>query len=254
MSDILQPTLEQNDTFMSGAADLTASTLVINKKSISFNSQSKNGQNIYYGVREFAMAAINNGITIHGGCKAVTSTFLAFSDYNKNAIRLAAIDHIPAINIFSHDTITVGEDGPTHHPIEQIPTLRLIPNHFLFRPCNATECELALSHAMASTDHPTTIITSRGNVKQYNSSMEEARCGGYIIHPVEKHDMNIIATGSEVPLAIQISDLLLNEKKIKARVISMPSVELFESQGNNYKETVLDGKPTVSIEFSATAP
>jgi transketolase len=129
MSDVFQPLFEQNDTFMVGAADLTSSTLITNKKSIAFNDKNRDGQNIYYGVREFAMAAINNGITIHGGCKAFTSTFLSFSDYNKNAIRLAAISHIPSINIYSHDSITVGEDGPTHQPIEQIPTLRLIPNH-----------------------------------------------------------------------------------------------------------------------------
>jgi transketolase len=107
---------------------------------------------------------------------------------------------------------------------------------------------------MASTDHPTTIITSRGNVKQYPSSIDEAKCGAYIIHPRKNHDMNIIATGSEVPLAIDVSNILLSDAKIKARVISMPSIELFETQGNNYKKSILDDKPTASIEFSATAP
>jgi transketolase len=253
MSDVLQPALENNSTFFAGAADLTASTLITARKSIAFNDHNKDGQNIYYGVREFAMAAINNGITIHGGCRAITSTFLSFSDYNKNAIRLAAISHIPSINVYSHDSLTVGEDGPTHQPIEQIPTLRLIPNHFLFRPANLTECELALSHAIRSVDHPTTIITSRGNVKQYPSSLDDAKFGGYVIYPIPKHQINIIATGSEVPIAIEVSELLKN-KGIKARVISMPSVELFESQGTNYKETILDGKPIVSIEFASTAP
>jgi transketolase len=252
-SDVLQPVLKHNDTFMVGAADVTSSTLITHKKSIAFNHRSKDGQNIYYGVREFAMAAINNGITAHGGCKAMTSTFLAFSDYNKNAIRLAAISRIPSINVYSHDSITVGEDGPTHQPIEQIPSLRLIPNHYLFRPANLTECELAMSYAMKSTDKPVTIITSRGNIKQYPSNLDDAKLGGYVIYPMNPHQINIIATGSEVPIAIEVSELL-NAKKIKARVISMPSVELFKSQGTNYKESILDGKPTVSIEFAATAP
>jgi transketolase len=253
MSDVLQQALEHNDTFMVGAADLTASTLITHKKSIAFNDKNKDGQNIYYGVREFAMAAINNGITAHGGCKAITATFLAFSDYNKNAIRLAAISHVPAVNVYSHDTITVGEDGPTHQPIEQIPTLRLIPNHYVFRPANLVECELAMAHAVKSTDRPITIITSRGSVKQYPANLEDAKFGGYVIHPVAQHQINIIATGSEVPVAIEVSELL-KEKKIKARVISMPCVELFESQGSNYKESILDDKPTVSIEFAATTP
>jgi transketolase len=238
---------------MVGAADLTASTLITHKKSIAFDDKNKNGQNIYYGVREFAMAAINNGITIHGGCKAITSTFLSFSDYNKNAIRLAAINHIPAVNVFSHDSITVGEDGPTHQPIEQIPTLRLIPNHYVFRPANLTECQLAMSYAIKSVDKPITIITSRGNFKQFPSDMNEAKLGGYVIHPVNKHNLNIIATGSEVPTAIEVSELLKNNK-IEARVISIPSIELFEAQGSNYKASILDNKPIVSIELASTAP
>jgi transketolase len=252
-SDVLQQALEHNDTFMAGAADLTASTLITHKKSIAITNKSKDGQNIYYGVREFAMVCINNGITAHGGCKAITSTFLSFSDYCKNAIRLAAISHIPSINVFSHDTITVGEDGPTHQPIEQIPTLRLIPNHFVFRPANLTECIVAMDRAIHSSDSPTTIITSRGTFKQYPSEADDAKCGAYVIYPCTKHQLNIIATGSEVATAIEVAELLKAEK-INARVISIPSVELFESQGANYKSTILDGKLTVSIEFASTAP
>jgi transketolase len=249
----LQQALEHNDTFLAGAADLTASTLITHKKSIAITDKSKDGQNIYYGVREFAMACINNGITAHGGCKAITSTFLAFSDYCKNAIRLAAISHIPSINVFSHDTITVGEDGPTHQPIEQIPTLRLIPNHFVFRPANLAECEVAMSHAMNSNDSPTTVITSRGTFKQYPADVDDAKNGAYVIYPCAKHQINIIATGSEVAVAIEVAELL-KQSKINARVISMSSIELFESQGANYKSSILDDKPTVSIEYASTAP
>ncbi|GHU30969.1 hypothetical protein FACS1894166_01560 [Bacilli bacterium] len=238
---------------MVGAADLTASTQITNNKSIPFTPKTRDGQNIYYGVREFAMAAINNGITAHGGCKAITSTFLAFSDYNKSAIRLAAISHVPSINVYSHDTITVGEDGPTHQPIEQISTLRLIPNHFVFRPANTSECIAAIQSAMAATITPTTIITSRGTFKQYDSSLDEAKTGGYVIHSCKNNHINIIATGSEVAVAMETAELL-KAKGINAKIISMPCIALFETQGKNYRDAVLDDKPTISIEFGCTAP
>jgi transketolase len=238
---------------MVGAADLTSSTLITDNKSIPFTLKTRDGQNVYYGVREFAMAAINNGITVHGGCKAITSTFLAFSDYNKAAIRLAAISQVPSINVYSHDTITVGEDGPTHQPIEQIWTLRLIPNHFVFRPANTSECIAAIQYAMESTVTPTTIITSRGTFKQHESLLEEAKTGGYVIQPTKNHHINIIATGSEVAVAINVAELL-KAKGINARIISMPCIELFKTQGKNYRDEILDKKPTVSIEFGSTVP
>jgi transketolase len=252
-SDLLQYVLIQNDTFMVGSADLTSSTFITHKKSIPFTVKTRRGQNIFFGVREFAMAAINNGITAHGGCRCITSTFLVFSDYNKAALRLAAISNLPAINVYSHDSITVGEDGPTHEPIEQIPSLRLIPNHFLFRPANKTECIVALEHAVKSTNSPTTIITSRGNIAQYDSPYELAMKGGYVFKHVDNHHINIIATGSEIPLAMKISESLQAEG-INARVLSFNSIELFEAQSLDYKATIIDGKPTVSIEFAVTTP
>jgi transketolase len=253
MSEVLQPFVQNNDTVMVGSADLISSTQVSNKNAIAFSYNTREGNNINYGVREFAMCCINNGITIHGGCRSIDSTFLAFSDYCKSAIRLAGISHIPAINIFSHDTITVGEDGPTHQPIEQIPSLRLIPNNYVFRPTNKTECIVALNHAINVLDGPTTIITSRGNFKQYDSLFEEAKYGGYVFKNIDNHDINIIATGSEIARAMEVSELL-SQHDIKARIISMHCVKLFESQGQNYKDAILDGKPCVSIEFASTAP
>ncbi|MDR0985870.1 MAG: transketolase [Mycoplasmataceae bacterium] len=251
-SDVLQPALENNDTFFVGAADLTASTLIKANKSIPFSNSHKEGQNIYYGVREFAMASINLGITAHTGCKCITSTFLSFSDYCKNAIRLAAIEHVPAINVFSHDSLTVGEDGPTHQPIEQIPSLRLIPNHSLFRPCNLSECIYALQYALLSTDKPTTIITSRGTFKQYPSDIEEVKRGAYIIYSCDNHQLTILSTGSEVATAIEVAELLKDQ--IKIRVVSIPSVDVFEQQGSTYKDSIIDKNPIVSIELSSTAP
>jgi transketolase len=231
---------------------LTASTLIKANKSIPFSNSHKEGQNIYYGVREFAMASINLGITAHTGCKCITSTFLSFSDYCKNAIRLAAIEHVPAINVFSHDSLTVGEDGPTHQPIEQIPSLRLIPNHSLFRPCNLSECIYALQYALLSTDKPTTIITSRGTFKQYPSDIEEVKRGAYIIYSCDNHQLTILSTGSEVATAIEVAELLKDQ--IKIRVVSIPSVDVFEQQGSTYKDSIIDKNPIVSIELSSTAP
>jgi transketolase len=252
IGDLLQQVAQNNSTLMVGSADLFSSTLAIYKNGLPFVSENRDGQNIYYGVREFAMTAINNGIVAHGGLKAIGSTFLSFSDYAKPAIRLAAISHIPIINIFSHDTLTVGEDGPTHQPIEQIPSLRIIPNHYLFRPCNKSEAIVALEYAINTKDRPLTIITSRGTFNQHDSNIEDARKGAYVIHHEENNDINIIACGSEIATAIGASQLL-KEKNIKARVISMPCDTVFDEQDENYKKMILDNKPTVSIEFASTA-
>jgi transketolase len=253
ISDVLQPILEHNDTFFIGSADVASSTQIHFKKSIPFTSHTKDGQNINFGVREFAMTCINIGITAHGGCKCISGAFLSFSDYAKSAIRLAALSHVPIINVYTHDSLTVGEDGPTHQPVEQIPTLRLIPNHYVFRPCNLAECIVAVRFAMFSVDAPTTIIGSRTEFAQHDSDISNAKLGGYVIKQVDQHQLNIIATGSEVALAIQVSDIL-QAQNIKARVISMLSLELFNLQGLNYRQTILDNKPTVSIELASTAP
>jgi transketolase len=253
ISDVLQPILENNDMILVGSADVANSTQVQYKKSIAFTNRTKDGQNLNFGVREFAMTCINNGITAHGGCRCISSCFLSFSDYAKSALRLAALSQIPAINIYTHDTITVGEDGPTHQPIEQLPSLRLIPNHFVFRPCNSAETIVALRHALFSADSPTTIIGSRGDFEQHESDIEVAKFGGYVIKNVEQHQINLVATGSEVALAFKVADILL-EQNIKARIISLPSIELFESQGLSYRQSIMDDKPTISIEFASTSP
>jgi transketolase len=253
VGDLLQQIAQNNASLMMGSADLFSSTLAVYKNGLPFDNTNYGGQNIYYGVREFAMCAINNGIVAHGGLKAIGSTFLSFSDYAKPAIRLAAISHIPTINIFSHDTLTVGEDGPTHQPIEQISSLRLIPNHELFRPCNKAESIVALEYAITSKNKPVTIITSRGVFNQYDSNIDDARKGGYIFRSENNHNINIITCGSEIDTAIKVSDLL-KEKGIIAKVISMLNTNLFDQQDEQYKQSVIDYKPTVSIEFGSTAP
>jgi len=252
---VLQPVAANNPTLMVGSADLSSSTKVVYKKSRPFTANNLDGQNINFGVREFAMTAIATGITAHDGCKGMSSTFLAFSDYAKAAVRVAAVSHIPSINVYSHDSITVGEDGPTHQPIEQIATLRCIPNTYTFRPFNKQETAVALYFGLTNTDKPTQILTSRGEFKQYESNYDLASKGAYVIYtPDEKnYDFSIFATGSEVAIAISVAKKLAT-KNIKARVISVLSLDLFKEQSRLYMNKILDNKPKVSIEYGINAP
>ena len=242
-------------TLMVGSADVSSSTKIGANTMVPFNSSNYSGQRISYGVREFAMASIVNGMTAHGGIKAIGSTFLSFFDYNKAAIRLAAIGQIPSINVYSHDSITVGEDGPTHQPVEQIASLRLIPNHYLFRPCNLYESLYALKFALDSKTAPVTIVTSRSAFKQYQTkSYEDVSKGAYVISntPNKSYRLTLIATGSEVETAIRVQELLAR-KRISARVISAPCLELFDKQNPNYIRETLGNKPIISIEYGVTA-
>ena len=241
-------------TLIVGSADVSSSTKIGSNSMSVFSSANYAGQRINYGVREFAMAAITNGIVAHGGMKAIASTFLPFMDYNKSAIRLAAIGHIPSINIYSHDSITVGEDGPTHQPIEQISSLRLIPNHYTFRPYNVTESIEALKFAINSKKSPVTIITSRSGFEQIEVDSKNIEKGAYVISPsTDKYKLTIIATGSEVATAITVQELL-KRKHIDSRVVSAPCLELFEDQPQQYINHILGDKPVVSIEFGSTSP
>ena len=241
-------------TLMVGSADVSSSTKIGANAMVPFNSSNYSGQRINYGVREFAMASIVNGMTAHGGIKAIGSTFLSFFDYNKAAIRLAAIGQIPSINVYSHDSITVGEDGPTHQPVEQIASLRLIPNHYLFRPCNLYESLYALKFALDSKTAPVTIVTSRSAFKQYQTkSYEDVSKGAYVISntPNKSYRLTLIATGSEVETAIRVQELL-TRKRISARVVSAPCLELFDKQNRNYISETLGNKPIISIEYGVT--
>ena len=254
VGELVNVLVENIPTLMVGSADVSSSTKIGANTMHLFSESSYNGQRINYGVREFAMAAIVNGMTAHGGIKAIGSTFLSFFDYNKAAIRLAAIGQIPSINVYSHDSLTVGEDGPTHQPIEQIASLRLIPNHYLFRPCNLYESLYALKFALDSKTAPVTIVTSRGGFKQYQTKdYEDVAKGAYVISDSHNsYHLTLIATGSEVDVAIKVQELL-RKKHIFARVVSAPCLELFEKQDEAYIKKILGNKPIVSIEYGVTA-
>lgn len=233
-----------------GSADLSASTNVKTKKSKVITANDFSGNFINYGVREHAMAAIMNGIA-YSGLRVYGSTFLVFSDYMRGSMRLAALAGLPVIYVLTHDSIAVGEDGPTHQPIEQISGLRLIPNMNVFRPCNMTEVANAWQTALRETSKPSCIILSRQKIEQvHRKSQQIVDCGAYIIKPAKKRvKITLIATGSEVPLAISVAKKLGDN----VQVVSMPSVSHFRNQDLNYRRNVLRGY-VVAIEAGVTAP
>ena len=198
------------------------------------------GRNIHFGVRELAMTAITNGILLHGGLRAYCATFFVFSDYTKPMARLSALMNIPTIFVFTHDSIGVGEDGPTHEPIEQLAMLRSLPNFNTFRPADARETIAAWYAALVSKTTPTAIVLTRQNLPQLDGSGKKALKGGYIIKEASKavSDMILIASGSEVSLAIEAAKELESEG-IATRVVSMPCTDVFENQSKEYKEEVL---------------
>lgn len=226
--------------FWGGSADLGPSNKTVIKDGGSFSKNNYLGRNIHYGVREFAMAAIANGITLYGGTKTFVGTFFVFSDYLKPMARLAALMKIPVTYVLTHDSIGVGEDGPTHEPIEQLAMLRAMPNINVFRPADATETAAAWYSAITSKNTPTVLALSRQNLPQIEGSSKEALKGGYIIAESikAKPDAIIIASGSEVSLAVDAKKELM-EKGFDIRVVSMPCMDIFEQQNDEYKEKIL---------------
>ncbi|NLO08789.1 MAG: transketolase [Clostridiales bacterium] len=226
--------------FIGGSADLSPSTKTLMKDEGSFSKDNYGGRNLHFGVRELAMAGIGNGMTLHGGLRPYVSTFFVFSDYMKPMARLAALMEIPITYVLTHDSIGVGEDGPTHEPIEQLAMLRAMPNFTIYRPADATEVIAAWYYAITSTNRPTALVLSRQNLPQLEGSSKEALKGAYIISDSKKDtpDAIIIGTGSEVQLGIGAQEELLKEG-IDARVVSMPSMDVFEEQSDEYKESIL---------------
>lgn len=223
-----------------GSADLSPSNKT-EMNSVGYMSKDDfSGRNIHFGVREFAMTAITNGMVLHGGLRAYCATFFVFSDYTKPMARLSALMNIPTIFVFTHDSIGVGEDGPTHEPIEQLAMLRSLPNFNTFRPADARETIAAWYVAMSSKSTPTAIVLTRQNLPQLNGSGKKALNGGYIIKEASKNtpDMILIASGSEVSLAVDAAVELENDG-ISTRVVSMPCMDIFENQSKEYKEEVL---------------
>ena len=223
-----------------GSADLSPSNKTVMNGEGYISKDDFSGRNIHFGVREFAMTAITNGILLHGGLRAYCATFFVFSDYTKPMARLSALMNIPTIFVFTHDSIGVGEDGPTHEPIEQLAMLRSLPNFNTFRPADARETIAAWYAAMVSKSTPTAIVLTRQNLPQLDGSGKKALKGAYIIKEASNStpDMILIASGSEVSLAIEAATELEKEN-ISTRVVSMPCMDVFETQSKEYKEEVL---------------
>ena len=223
-----------------GSADLAPSNKTNMKDAGDFSKDNYAGTNLHFGVREQAMAAIGNGLALHGGLKAFVATFFVFSDYVKPMARLSALMKLPLTYVFTHDSIGVGEDGPTHEPIEQLAAFRSLPDFTVFRPCDRTETAAAWMYAVENECGPTGLVLTRQNLPQMEGSSKDALKGGYIIAESEKAvpDAIIIASGSEVSLAINAKEEL-KKSGIDVRVVSMPSMELFDKQSAEYKESVL---------------
>lgn len=236
-----------------GSADLSGSTKIKGADG-NYDYHQRSSRNINYGVREFAMQAINNGISLHGGCIPVSSTFFSFLDYNKAALRLAAVSQIRTIQVYTHDSVFLGEDGPTHQPVEQLWSARLIPNHKLFRPSNVQETIAAFIYAINSMNSPTTIIGSRLAFDYKESTVEESLKGGYVIHyPSSEIKVSLLATGSEVETAIKVSNML-DQNGIGCQVISVPCVELFLSQSKEYINSIMSNYTSFSLEAGSSLP
>ncbi len=226
--------------FIGGAADLAPSTKTYMGDKGDYSKATPEGRNLHFGVRELAMTAIGNGLMLHGGLRAYVSTFFVFSDYTKPMARLSSIMGVPLTFVFTHDSIGVGEDGPTHEPIEQLAMFRAMPNFTVFRPCDYTETAAAWQYAVQSETTPTALVLSRQNLPQMAGSSKEALRGGYVIADSAKSvpDAILMASGSEVSLAVEAKEALLSEG-IDVRVVSMPSMDVFDQQSEAYRESVL---------------
>ncbi|WP_394126571.1 transketolase [Vibrio hepatarius] len=238
--------------FLGGSADLTPSNLTNWSGSKAISAQDASGNYLSYGVREFAMSAMMNGIALHGGFIPYGGTFLMFMEYARNALRMAALMKQRSIFVYTHDSIGLGEDGPTHQPVEQIASLRLTPNMSTWRPCDQVETAVAWKSAVERKDGPTSLIFSRQNLVQFErdqATLNDVEKGGYILSDCDgQPELILIATGSEVALAMQAKEQLSN---VRCRVVSMPSTDLFEAQTAEYREQVLPASVSKRIAIEA---
>ena len=250
--NVLEAMLPALPELLGGSADLTGSNLTMVKASKPVSPESS-GNHIFYGVREFGMCAMMNGITLHGGFIPYGGTFLVFSDYARNALRMAALMKIRVIYVFTHDSIGLGEDGPTHQPVEHAASLRLIPNMDVWRPCDTVESAVAWGAALERIKGPTALLFTRQNVPFVKrDSLEEIGKGAYVLSDASNPRAVIIATGSEVQFALGAQKLLA-EAGIAVRVVSMPSTTVFDRQPDAYKKSILpDGIPRVAVEAGVT--
>lgn len=249
--EIINALAQKVPQLFGGAADLSSSTKTNMDNEGNFSAQNYQGKNIWFGVREFGMTAAVNGMALHGGVIPFCSTFFTFSDYAKPAIRLAALMGVPSIFVYTHDSIAVGEDGPTHEPIEQLAGLRSIPNLTVIRPADGNEVREAWKIAVESDNRPTVLVLTRQNVEtvsgEVSGAEEGVKCGGYTVSDGESDEQGIlIATGSEVALAVKAQELLA-KKSISVRVVSLPSWELFLQQPESYRHHILPPNITARI-------
>ncbi|AMK50485.1 transketolase [Clostridium beijerinckii] len=238
--------------FIGGSADLAPSNKTHMNDRGDFSAEDRSGSNLHFGVREHAMAAIANGMYAHGGLKVFCATFFVFSDYMKGAMRLSALMNLPVAYVLTHDSIGVGEDGPTHEPIEQLAALRSMPNMTVFRPADSKETAAAWYYAVTNGTTPTSLVLTRQKLPLYDGCPKRALKGGYILKDSKKEtpDVLLMASGSEVELIYKAA-AELEAKGIDARVISMPSFELFDAQDESYKESVMPNKVRARVAVEA---
>ncbi|MBR2593651.1 MAG: transketolase [Firmicutes bacterium] len=234
-----------------GSADLGPSNKSVMKEREYYSKDDRGGSNIHFGIREFAMTAMASGMAAHGGLKPYIAGFFVFSDYMKSGLRMQALMGLPVISIFTHDSIGVGEDGPTHQPVEQLAALRSIPGYTVFRPCDSKET-MAGWYLALTRKSPTALVLSRQNLKTLDETGKDALKGAYILKDEKNPDIILMATGSEVELIYDAADKLA-EKGIKARVVSMPSWEVFEEQSEAYKEKILPDKIRARVAVEAAS-
>lgn len=249
--DVLTPLVSE---FVGGSADLAPSNLTMSTSSKTITSEDFSGNYLHYGVREFGMASIMNGIALHGGFLPYGGTFLIFMEYAKNAIRMAALMGLQVVYVFTHDSIGLGEDGPTHQPVEQPTMLRITPNMKSWRPCDAVETAVAWKEAIKHTSGPTALMLSRQNLapqERTDAQVKDIEKGGYVLSDSKgTPDVILIATGSEVELAMKAS-ATLNSTGVKVRVVSLPSTEVFDAQSDEYKESVLPNSVRARVAVEA---
>jgi transketolase len=236
-----------------GSADLTPSNNTFSESSSTFSNENPKGNHINYGVREFGMSAIMNGMVLHGGIKPYGATFLVFTDYARNAVRLSALMGLPNIFVYTHDSVALGEDGPTHQPIEHLVTLRSTPNLNNWRPADLVETSVAWKDAVTSTKTPTCLIFSRQGTSAITRSQDQLNAikkGGYLLDQSDNPDITIIASGSEVQLALDAAKQLKSESK-NINVVSMPSLDIFLQQSEEYQRSIINpDKPVLVVECS----
>ena len=237
-----------------GSADLTPSNNTFSKSSSTFSNENPSGNHINYGVREFGMSAIMNGMVLHGGIKPYGATFLVFTDYARNAVRLSALMGLPNIFVYTHDSVALGEDGPTHQPVEHLVTLRSTPNLNSWRPADLVETAVAWKNAVTSVNTPTCLIFSRQNTSPIERSEDQIRAienGGYLLSDQESANITLIASGSELQLALDAAEILQKDHGVISNVVSMPCLDTFLDQSEAYQSSVVkEDLPSLVIELS----